>query len=86
MRHNEDLSSLENDPVRECLNKLDVNKTFGLNRVHPQVLRALANVTARTLSVISEKSQQLGEVPKDWKRANATPISKQDRKKDHGKH
>ncbi|KAK4815359.1 hypothetical protein QYF61_001347 [Mycteria americana] len=75
-------SSIKKDPVGDLLNKLDVNKPFGLKRVHPQVLRVLDNVIARPLLVISKKSWQLGEIPEDWKKANATPISKQDGKKD----
>lgn len=90
MRHNEDLSSVEKDPAGELLNKLDVNKPFGLNpQMHLQVhlqLRVVANVTVSPLLVISEKSWQIQGVHEDWKTANATVNSKQDGKKDHGKY
>jgi len=38
-------SSAERDPAGELLKKMDANKPFGLNGVHPQALRVLANVT-----------------------------------------
>jgi len=37
-------------------------------------VRELADGIARRLSVISDQSWPLGEVPKDWKKANITPI------------
>lgn len=40
---------------------------------HLRVLRRLAEITARPLYVIFEKSRGLGNIPKDWKVANATP-------------
>ena len=48
------------------------------------MLRELADVVARPLSIVFEWSWQLGEVPGDWKRANFTPILKQSRKEELG--
>lgn len=44
--------------------------------MHSQVLRGLADVIARSLSVIFERLWQLGEVPNDWRKANATSVFK----------
>ena len=39
-------------------------------------LKVLANVIARVISIIFERSQPSGEIPNDWKKANITPIFK----------
>ncbi|KAK4826401.1 hypothetical protein QYF61_008688 [Mycteria americana] len=45
----EELPLLEEDQVMEHLNSLDIHKSMGPNGMQPQVLRELADVTARPL-------------------------------------
>ena len=45
----------------------------GLN---PRVLRELAGVVAKSLSIILQQSWLTGDVPEDWRLANVTPIFK----------
>ncbi|KFZ59191.1 RNA-directed DNA polymerase from mobile element jockey, partial [Antrostomus carolinensis] len=70
--------------VRDQLSNLDIHKPMGPDGMHPQVLRELAEVIARPLSIIFAKSWETGEVPEDWRKANVTPIFKKGKKEDPG--
>ncbi|KFV80800.1 RNA-directed DNA polymerase from mobile element jockey, partial [Struthio camelus australis] len=66
------------------LGKLDTHKSMGPDGMHPRVLRELADVIARPLSIILEKSWRSGEVPEDWKKAKVTPVFKKGKKEEPG--
>ncbi|CAM5144659.1 unnamed protein product [Natator depressus] len=57
---------------------------MGPDALHPRVLKELVDVIAEPLAIISENSWQSGEVPDDWKKANAVPIFKKGKKEDPG--
>ena len=48
------------------------------------VVRELADVIAEPLSIIFERSWRTGQVPKDWRKANVTPVFKKGKKEDPG--
>jgi len=52
---------------------------MGPDRIHPRVLKELAEKLATPLSVISQQSWLRGEVPDDWRIARVAPIYKKDR-------
>ncbi|KGL75503.1 RNA-directed DNA polymerase from mobile element jockey, partial [Tinamus guttatus] len=75
---------VEEDWVREHLRIFDTHKSMGPDRMHPRVLWELAEVIAKPLSIIFERSWRTGEVPEDWKKANVTPVFKNGKKEDPG--
>ena len=50
--------------------------------MHPRVLRKLANVIAKPLSMRFERSWQSGEVPGKWEKGHFVPMFKKGRKED----
>ncbi|KFV87306.1 hypothetical protein N308_01882, partial [Struthio camelus australis] len=74
----------EKDWVRDHLGKPDIHKSMGPDGMHPRVLRELADIVARPLSIIFEKAWRSGEVPEDWKKANVTPVFQKGKKEEPG--
>lgn len=56
------LLSVSKDQVHDHLRNLNVLKCTGPNEIHARILKELADVVAKTLFTIFEKSWQLGEV------------------------
>lgn len=61
----EDFPLVKEDGVRDQISKPDIHKSMGPDGMHPWVLRELADVIARLLSVTFERLWRTGEVPED---------------------
>jgi len=57
---------------------------MGPSGMHLGVLRELADIIAKPLSIIFERSRRTGEVPEEWRKANVTPSFKKGKKEDPG--
>ncbi|GAB0188948.1 mitochondrial enolase superfamily member 1 [Grus japonensis] len=64
--------------VSDLLRHSDTCKSMGQDRIHPRVLRHLAEVLTKPLSIIYQQSWLTGEVPVDWRLANTMPIYKKE--------
>ncbi|KFQ38410.1 hypothetical protein N332_05856, partial [Mesitornis unicolor] len=75
---------IHEEVVSDLLHPLDIHKSMGPDGIHPRVLRELAEVLAKPLSIIYQQSWLTGEIPVDWRLANVTPIYNKGRKEGPG--
>lgn len=62
--------------VRDQLGSLYMHKSIKPDGMHPQVRRELTDVVTLLLSITSEKSWRMEEVPNDLRKSSVTPIFK----------
>ncbi|KAK4813827.1 hypothetical protein QYF61_001831 [Mycteria americana] len=75
---------IQGEMVSDLLHHLDTHKSMGPDEIHPRVLKELADVLTKPLSIIYQQSWLMGEVPAEWRLANVTPIFKKGQKEDPG--
>ena len=62
--------------VMKCLKSLKPNKSPGLDRMSPVILRSCASELAPSILYLVNKSFQLGHLPQDWRSADIVPLQK----------
>ncbi|KAK4825246.1 hypothetical protein QYF61_025645, partial [Mycteria americana] len=75
---------IQGEMVSDLLHHLDTHKSMGPDEIHPRVLKELADVLTKPLSIIYQQSWLTGGVPADWRLANMMPIFKKGWKEDPG--
>ncbi|KFV90925.1 hypothetical protein N326_01924, partial [Eurypyga helias] len=76
--------TIQGEKVSDLLYHLDNHNSVGLEGIHTRVLRELAEMLTKPLSIICQQSWLTGEVPVDWRLANVTPIYKTGQEEDPG--
>ncbi|KAK4826721.1 hypothetical protein QYF61_010974 [Mycteria americana] len=75
---------MQGEMASDLLHHLDTHKSMGPDEIHPRVLKELAEVLTKPLSIIYQQSWLTGEGLADWRLANVTPIYKKGWKEDPG--
>ncbi|GAB0183192.1 mitochondrial enolase superfamily member 1 [Grus japonensis] len=70
--------------VSDLLHHLDTHKSMGQDGIHPRVLRNLAAVLTKPLSIIYQQSWLIEEVPVEQRSASVSPIYQKGQKEDPG--
>ena len=68
--------AVSNDGVLKQLNNLDIHKASGPDEIPARLLKEYASLIAPILTEIYQNSIDQGAIPKDWKKANVTPLFK----------
>ena len=74
--------SCSSNEVRELLEKLDTNKSTGLDNLPSRMLKIAAGVLAPSLAFLFNQSISSCIVPTEWKLARLTPIFKKGKRQD----
>ena len=56
--------------------KLNVNKSCGPDKIHPQILIELVDLVSKPLALLLNKTMDEGCIPQDWKMVYVSPIFK----------
>ncbi|KFQ00489.1 hypothetical protein N329_04168, partial [Haliaeetus albicilla] len=75
---------IQREMVSDLLHHLNTHKSMGPDGIHPRVLRELAEVLSKPLSIIYQQSWLTREVPVDWRLARVMSIYKKGWKEDPG--
>ena len=75
---------IDESDVSSALKKLKKDKSQGPDEIHPALLHETAEELTTPITALFRHSMERGQLPKDWKRANITPIYKKGGRDDAG--
>ena len=67
--------------ARNEILKLNLNKSCGPDKIHPQILIELVDLVSKPLALLLNKTTDEGCIPRDWKMVYISPIFKKGRNK-----
>ena len=70
------------DEVMERLSELDTTKACGPDKIPARLLKECSEQIAPSLYSLFNHSLSIGQIPREWKSADVTPIHKKDPKED----
>ena len=70
------------DEVMERLSELDTTKACGPDKIPARLLKECSEQIAPSLYSLFNHSLSIGQIPREWKSADVTPIHKKDSKED----
>lgn len=76
----EDSPFIKEDLVRGHLGKINAHKSVGPDGMYPGLLRDMAKVIAKLLSIIFEMLWRTEEVPQHWSETSVTPVFEKGKK------
>jgi hypothetical protein len=74
------VTDIDAEVILNKIKNLNEFKAFGVDGVSNAVLKNCAESFIKPLKIIYDKSLKTGEVPKEWKEANVTPLFKKENK------
>ena len=69
---------ISRERVLKVIKQLKINKSPGIDGIHPRVLKELEEVISNPTTLIYQKSVNSSQLPKQWKDAEITPIFKKE--------
>ena len=73
---------IKHEAVLKILKSLDPNKSTGVDKIHPRVLKEAAEKVALPITIIANKSLKSAILPRNWLDAQIIPIYKKDDRQD----
>ena len=65
------------DMVHNKIIKLSLNKSCGPDELHPWLLLELVDELSKPITFLLNNTIRVGVIPREWRRANVSPIYKQ---------
>ena len=70
--------NINKERVLKVINSLKINKSPGIDKIHPRVLKEIGEIMCHPITMVYKKSVEESKLPSQWKDAEITPIYKKE--------